>query len=207
MGDTTRNANSSTSAGDGEHRLGPVSYVVLGFVEHNGSMTSYELKHKVESSVGYIWPFPHTQLYTEPRRLAQLGLLQEESEAGGRRRRTYSITDAGRRALRGWLDAPARVQTEIRDLGLLQLFFGATTDASPAQIKARARALARAQLEAHEQRLTEYLAIEAAIHSGELGDMMLDGGCSHRTLSVGMGMERLMIDFWRGIEAHPPDHC
>ena len=45
----------------------------------------YDLKRFVQLSVGHFWPFPHTQLYAEPARLAEAGLLEEtrEETAGG----------------------------------------------------------------------------------------------------------------------------
>ena len=66
-------------------------------------MTPYELKGKVEELVDYFWPIPHAQLYRIPARLAELGLLREEAEQTGRRRRVFRLTDAGQTALREWL--------------------------------------------------------------------------------------------------------
>jgi hypothetical protein len=42
---------------------------------------------------------------------------------GGRRRRRFTIARKGRTALTAWLREPAETPTEIRDLGLLKLFF------------------------------------------------------------------------------------
>src|SRR6185436_3484837 len=106
-----------------EVRLGPVSYLVLGIIAMRGPCTPYDLKRMVQLSVGNFWPFPHTQLYDEPKRLAQAGLLEETREETGRRRRHYAITEAGRRPLGEWLSEPVTTPTEYRDLGLLKLFF------------------------------------------------------------------------------------
>ncbi len=67
-------------------RAGPVSYLVLGIVAVRGPSTSYDLKRFVQLSIGHFWPFPHTQLYAEPARLAEAGLLEETQEESGRRR-------------------------------------------------------------------------------------------------------------------------
>jgi DNA-binding PadR family transcriptional regulator len=104
--------------------LTPTSYLVLGLVGHLGSATSYDLKQAVAGTIGGFWSVPHSQLYAEPARLARAGLLAEDREAGGRRRRTYSLTDAGRRALDRWLAAPTDEGTELRDPALLKLYFG-----------------------------------------------------------------------------------
>ena len=57
----------------------------------------------VADSVGHFWSFPHSQLYAEPARLAEAGLLTVEQEDGGRRRRRYSIAADGQEALQAWL--------------------------------------------------------------------------------------------------------
>src|SRR3954449_4007266 len=136
-----------------EPSLTPTSYLVLGLVGHMGRCTSYEMKAVVSGSIGYFWTFPHSQLYAEPARLAELGLLTEEQEAGGRKRRTYRLTDAGRSALRDWLSEPTDEPTEIRDLAVLKLFFG--SQAEPDQL----RQLATRAAAAHRKRLAEYEAI------------------------------------------------
>ena len=64
--------------------------------------------------------------------------MTEEREEGGRRRKLYEITDKGREALAEWRRAPTAELAELRDHGLLKLFFGA----DPAT-------LAPVQLEAH----------------------------------------------------------
>ena len=109
-------------------RLGPTSYVVLGSIAVRGPSTSYDLKRFVELTLGHFWSFPHSQLYAEPDRLARAGLLTEDREEGGRRRRTYAITNDGRRVLDAWLHEPATAQVELRHPGLLKLFFSELAD-------------------------------------------------------------------------------
>src|SRR4051794_1298463 len=89
------------------------SYVVLGLVEHCGTATPYDLKRMVDHSIGYFWDFPQSQLYAEAARLTKLGLLAEEQEAGGRRRRLLSITAAGHDALKRWVAEPTDVTSEV----------------------------------------------------------------------------------------------
>jgi PadR family transcriptional regulator AphA len=128
-----------------ELRLGPVSYVVLGFVELTGEATPYLLKQLVAASVGNFWTVQHAQLYSEPERLAKAGYLTEERERGGRRRKLYKITAKGRRALADWRAEPTDAIPELRAPALLKLFFGA----DPAE-------LAPLQLEAYRRKLAEY---------------------------------------------------
>ncbi|WP_407569711.1 PadR family transcriptional regulator [Deinococcus altitudinis] len=142
---------SSASPAPSDASLGPSSYIVLGFLAQYGSGTSYDLKRWADESVGYFWTFPRSQLYAEPQRLAALGLLKEAQEDGGRRRRTYSVTPAGTSALQSWLAHPAGVP-ELRDLGLLKLFFSAEgTPHDVARLAAEQLALHRVRLEEYEQ--------------------------------------------------------
>jgi DNA-binding PadR family transcriptional regulator len=83
------------------------------------------------------------QIYAETERLARLGLLAEEREQTGRRRRSYRITAEGRAALAEWLAEPTDEPPQFRSLGLLKLFFG--QHARPEDVAA----LARAQAELH----------------------------------------------------------
>ena len=122
----------------------PTAIIVLGLLEF-GEATPYELKVRVAGSVGNFWSVPHSALYAEPERLAKAGLAEERREQGGRRRRVFSITDAGRRALDEWRAEPTSDPAELRDPALLKLFFGA----DPAQ-------MAAAQLPLHRERLARY---------------------------------------------------
>jgi PadR family transcriptional regulator, regulatory protein AphA len=167
-------------------QLTPVSYVVLGLVA-GGATTSYDMKQMASRSVGYFWNFPHSQLYAEPARLVGLGLLAEEREVEGRRRRVYTLTPAGREALGDWLREPTNEQTQIRDTGLLKLFFGTGMSADELS------ALARAQEQAHQARLDVYEA-----KAPEIED-------PHRaaTLRAGLRFEQLFVDFWRELAESP----
>jgi PadR family transcriptional regulator AphA len=171
--------------------LTPISYVVLGLVAC-GASTSYELKQKVAGSVGFMWSFPHSALYAEPPRLAGLGLLEELREEHGRRRRLYTITDAGRAALQVWLHEPATEPPQLRDLGLLKLFFSSLTDDETVQN------LARAQEAAHRERLAVYEAIDTQKPAQP------DDPFPFATLRMGLMVERAFIAFWTSLADDPP---
>ncbi len=171
--------------------LTPVSYVVLGLVAC-GASTSYELKQKVASSVGFMWSFPHSALYAEPGRLVELGLLTEEREEHGRRRRLYALTDEGQAALERWLREPPSDPPQLRDLGLLKLFFSNLTS------EGDVRALAEAQIAAHRERLAIYEAIEAGMPDDPPDPFPF------ATLRMGLMCERTFIAFWEEIAERPP---
>jgi DNA-binding PadR family transcriptional regulator len=158
--------------------LAAVSYLVLGLIERAGEATPYELK-QMASSVSGLWTLRHDQVYREPERLARQGLLEEDREQHGRRRRRFRLTAAGKKALRRWLATPTADFTELRDPGLLQLFLGA--DPVP---------LALRQLEAHEERLHEYQRLADALSPQTPAGVRL-------SLQAGIAHEREWVRFWR----------
>ncbi len=172
-------------------RLTETSYIVLGLLEQIGPATPYDLKRMAQVSTVNFWSVPHTQLYTECARLAKEGLLTEQREQTGRRRRIYRLTDAGRQALEHWRSEPARETYELRDAATLKLFVGA----DPAK-------LAAAQVEAHERRLQSCEALLAKLADAPRGWRL--------TLECGAGHEREFIRFWSGLldrdlsETDPP---
>jgi len=106
-------------------RLSPTSYALLALLEQLGEATPYEIKGAIEKSIENFWPVPHITAYEEPARLAEGGYLSVRQEEGGRRRKTYSLTEAGREALRAWAETPDFSPAQLRDEGLLKVFAGA----------------------------------------------------------------------------------
>lgn len=152
---------------------------MLGLLEMSGEATPYELKQAVAVTLGNFWSVQHAQLYSEPERLAKAGYLSERREEGGRRRRRYSLTAKGKGALEEWRETPTEQLSELRDLALLKLFFGA----DPAE-------LGEVQLEAHRRKLAEYEVMRR-----------MDPGDGARgpwlALDSGIGHEREWVRFWQ----------
>ena len=109
-------------------KLTGTSYALLALLDRFGELTSYEIKDALESSIENFWPVPHTTAYQEPARLESGGYLSSRQEVGGRRRRRYALTDAGRKALREWADEPQAAPPQLRDELLLKIFAGADPD-------------------------------------------------------------------------------
>lgn len=171
--------------------LSPTSYVVLGLLASLGPSTPYDLKQAVASTLGKLWSFPHSQLYVEPRRLAAAGLVAERREQKGRRRRTYSLTPKGKRALLRWLKDPDIGGHEVRDPALLKLFFSDLVGATDV------RALARFQEELHQKQAQEY---ERLIDESR-GDLPFRA----ETMRMGLVFERAAARFWRAISEELSD--
>lgn len=170
--------------------LTPTSYLVLGLVGHRGRATSYDLKKAVAGTIGGFWSVPHSQLYAEPIRLAGLGLLVEEQEAGGRRRRTYALTAAGRSELDAWLAQPTDDGTELRDLALLKLYFGG--QAGPGSVQGVAERAATS----HRKRLASYEALVASPPANvDLHQLSV--------LALAARYEEEAVAFWAAVAADP----
>lgn len=170
-------------------RLTTTSFVVLGMVALRGPSTSYDLKRAVGHSVGYFWPFPHAQLYSEPKRLVELGLLEVAVEAEGRRKQTFTITDEGMARLREWLAEPTTEQMQVRDVAELKLFFGEL--ASPDDILA----LAKEQIAQHEDRIAIYEEMQRRFGDREdVAERMVP-------LRLGMRLEQAALEFWQELHA------
>ena len=176
-------------------RLTPTSYLVLGLLGREGPSTPYELERHVGATLGNFWSFPHTLLYSEPARLAGLGLVTETREHDGRRRRVFTITEAGLHALQTWLDQPHGEPTELRDLGLLQLFFA---DLAPPTARLR---LAAQQLASHRAKLVAYeedARLEWRPGASGRGQRTVEHWRG-ATLRMGLLYERAAVEFWEGV--------
>ncbi len=179
-------------AGEDESRvLTPTSFVVLGLVHTLQPCTSYDMKQLVKISIGNFWPFPHSQLYAEPGRLVEDGLLVEDQEQTGRRRRLYRLTDAGTATFREWARTPTREISELRDEGLLKLFFADTGDRDAIS------SLARAQRERHEERIAALTQLRDDVRE-EAGPAQL------ATLELGLRWDKTAADFWAEVADNPP---
>ena len=169
------------------------SYVILGLLEMSGPMTAYELKKEVDTSVGYFWDFPRAQLYVDPERMLKHGLLAEERELEGRRRRTFRITEAGRMVLRAWLSESPQREVELRDTGLLKLYFGFLLDKSDLQT------LAQREAEMHRKRQRTYDEIAQGL------EQVAESAFARATVRLGQLYEQMAIQFWDTIAADPPE--
>ena len=161
-------------------RLTEASYIVLGMLERVQPATPYDLKQVAQLSTTHFWSIPHSQFYSECERLTKEGLLSEEREQAGRRRRIYKVTQAGLQALEKWRTEPGEARSEVRDVGTLKLFLGA----DPA-------VLARAYLPEHEATLRRFEELRNAS-----GGIEVPRG-PWLALDAGLGHMRESVRFWK----------
>ncbi len=98
------------------------SYAVLALLDLK-PWTGYELTSQAQRSLRYAWPKSQRLLYSEPKKLVELGFATTYKEkVGNRVRNVYEITDEGREALKAWTGTrtqPPRIEIEA----LLRLLF------------------------------------------------------------------------------------
>jgi PadR family transcriptional regulator AphA len=131
-------------------QLSPTSFAILGLLSIQ-SFTTYELAQQMDRTLSWFWPRAASVVYDEPKKLVTAGLATRQVTFTRKRRSTvYEITDAGRTALRDWLDTPAtgmRMEFEA----MLKVAFADAGDVT--QLRAAVREI-RADAEA---RLAEIL--------------------------------------------------
>lgn len=95
---------------------------LLGLLALRPSWPVYELTKQLRRNMRFFWPRAESRIYDEAKALVDRGFATAETtSAGGRRRTTYAITDAGREAVRSWL-ATATGGTALACEPLLRIF-------------------------------------------------------------------------------------
>jgi PadR family transcriptional regulator, regulatory protein AphA len=102
--------------------LSPTAYVILGMVSRE-PRSGYEIKALVDNTTRFFWAASYGQIYPELKRLSEAGLVEGIDASRGERKRTvYAITADGEAELVDWLRQPPGAP-EMREEGLLKLFF------------------------------------------------------------------------------------
>src|ERR1700726_1171657 len=103
--------------------LSGIARVILGMIAF-GRTTGYDIKQTVDKTTRYFWAASYGQIYPELKRLEEQGLVRGRPEpSGGRARTVYELTEAGEAALKSWLASDDAQLYELRDEGMLKLFF------------------------------------------------------------------------------------
>lgn len=99
-------------------------FAILGILGM-GPRSGYDIKKLTDLSTRHFWAENYGNLYPTLKRLEQEGLATVERRPGNGKpdRKVYTITQAGREALRSWLEAPVE-PTPPRNELLLKLFLG-----------------------------------------------------------------------------------
>ena len=173
--------------------LTPTARVILGMLKL-GVLTGYDIKKAIDTSTRFFWGASFGQIYPELRRLRDAGLITGEDVPRGQVKRTvYSLTPAGDQALQDWLTDTESFTFEMRDEGLLRLFFGdaLTRDEVVANLRAQ-----QGFLELVLARLRE---IEVGARTGFATEDQLH---PYLALRYGIGLITWMRDWYEKTEKH-----
>jgi DNA-binding PadR family transcriptional regulator len=154
--------------------LSATGKVILGMLAAR-PRSGYEIKQLVDSSARFFWAASYGQIYPELKKLEKEGLITgDDSSRGARQSTTFKLTAAGKRAAREWIAGPPQV-FELRDEGLLELFFAGSIDPARAPEIARERAAraaaAAAELQAIEEQIDAKGQHEGPDHNPDAGSL------------------------------------
>ena len=124
--------------------LSSTAYVILGMVSRE-PRSGYEIKAMVDKTTRFFWAASYGQIYPELKRLSEAGLVEGiDASRGDRKRTVYAITADGEAELKDWLRKPPQT-AEMREEGLLKLFFAGVL--KPAEAVETLRSMRRMRLD------------------------------------------------------------
>lgn len=102
-----------------------IDMVILGLLSHE-PLTGYDIKKKIDNSIRFFWKGSFGSIYPALSDMEEKGLvfrIENKNIENRRERIEYSITEAGRKTLIGWLKT-SQASNELKYETLLKLFFG-----------------------------------------------------------------------------------
>ncbi|MBO6550585.1 MAG: PadR family transcriptional regulator [Rhizobiales bacterium] len=108
--------------------LSSSSIPILGLLTWR-PMAGYELRQKIQESIGNFWSESYGQIYPQLRLLNEAGLITKVLNEQSKRenKNVYAITDTGREALSEWI-SNTPVNRPPRNELLLKVFFASEGD-------------------------------------------------------------------------------
>ncbi len=167
------------------------AYVILGKLKVLGGSSGYDLKRDADRTLRAFWTLSQAQIYPLLAQLEGDGLVKGRSEPRGRRqRRVFTLTKDGEEALREWLRTDGRLSYELRDEGMLKLFFADVLD------REDALALVRRIRARHDRMLGRLREMEPR------GISATEAGIAFplHTLRWGMAMHEATLDYCAALE-------
>ena len=168
-----------------DQRLSTTGRVLLGMIAR-GRRTGYDIKQLGDKTTRHFWAASYGQIYPELRRLELDGLVRGRFEPSGARARTeYDLTEAGETALHEWLSSNGDLVYELRDEGMLKLFF---SDLAPEARIENLRAMRGLYTRKHEM----LRALEAKADAMPTGPRL--------TLEIGLGITGWLVEWCEATE-------
>ena len=167
-----------------------LKFALLGFLNYQ-AMTGYDLKQIIDESSAHFWHAYHSQIYTTLRKMEQDNLVtsrfvQEDSSPD---RRIYTITPAGKTALKAWLDKTPTEKSPVKEELLVRLFFSAGRE--PQEVLAELRL----QRELHQEQAAAYqtISVHLADQMAKNVEMERDTKFWQLTLNMGISYEQMYL--------------
>ena len=137
-----------------------------------GARHGYDLKRAYDVRFPQARPLAYGQVYSTLERLTRDGLAEEAGveRVDGPDRTVFTITDAGRTALRQWLDVVEPPAPHVTNALFLKVVAALLVDEAPGAEGGLAVAFLRAQRRAHLARMRDFTAVKTAeeVSVGEL---------------------------------------
>jgi len=173
-----------------------LGYALLGLLARE-PFSGYELAQKMKAPISFFWHAKHSQIYPELAKLEAQGLVNHErvEQQEHPDKKVYTITPAGRDALRQWVTAPMEVP-HARDELILRAYSLWLADPQEASL------LFRTHEQRHVEQLRRYEAVQQKImeEAGALQQQVDSPDfSSYATLALGIGYERLYSEWCRWV--------
>jgi DNA-binding PadR family transcriptional regulator len=124
------------SAPQAKPNLAATSWALLGMLSYEHELSGYDIRKWIDWSMRFFYGSPaYSQIYSELKKLEQLGLVTSrvENTGGTRNRRLYKITDAGLEAVTRWANEAPVDPPVLKHGPLLRVTFGHLTN--PTRLK------------------------------------------------------------------------
>jgi DNA-binding PadR family transcriptional regulator len=112
--------------------LAATSWALLGILSYEHELSGYDIRKWIDWSMRFYYGSPaHSQVYSELKKLEQLGLVTSRVESGSTRgRRLYKITSGGLDAVTRWADEAPVDPPSLKHGPVLRVTLGHLTSAA-----------------------------------------------------------------------------
>jgi DNA-binding PadR family transcriptional regulator len=116
----------------GKPNLAATSWALLGILSYEHELSGYDIRKWIDWSMRFYYGSPaHSQVYSELKKLEQLGLVTSRVESGSTRgRRLYKITSGGLDAVTRWADEAPVDPPSLKHGPVLRVTLGHLTSAA-----------------------------------------------------------------------------
>jgi DNA-binding PadR family transcriptional regulator len=149
-----------------------LKFALLGLLVHDPKH-GYDLKNELEQALGGHCDINYGQIYTTLARMERDGLVEMVAEdSDGRGKKTYRLTDRGRKELSTWLEEPVEKPRQLRDEFFIKMVIGRLAGQDDLQ------SMIDRQRQAYLKQLRELTALARQTEDPTIG-LMVEGAILH----------------------------